>query len=121
MARLPTAQANTGLNAMFPSATTFWLALFTSDPGTTGSSGEVTGGSYARQALQFGAASAGAQASTDAQNFTSMPAVTVPYASVFSAVTSGTYEGGMQLSSSLTVPSGATVAFAIGAVTTGLS
>jgi hypothetical protein len=121
MARLPAAQENTGIAAMFVPTTTYYLALFTADPTTSGASGEVSGGSYARQIIQFGAASAGSEASTDAQNFTSMPAVTVPYAGLFTAVTSGTYLGGMQLGSSLTVPSGATVAAAIGAVTVALS
>ena len=59
MARLPAAQENAGLNAMFVPSTTYYLALFTSDPSTTGASGEVTGGSYARQSIAFGSATSG--------------------------------------------------------------
>jgi hypothetical protein len=121
MARLPTAQENTGIAAMFVPSTTYYLALFTTDPTTSGASGEVSGGSYARQTIVFGAASGGSEASTTAQNFTSMPSVTVPYAGYFTTVTAGTYLGGLQLGSSLTVPSGATVAAAIGAMTVALS
>jgi hypothetical protein len=117
--RLPTAQENTMIAAGFVPSTTYYFALFTTDPGTTGASGEVTGGTgpYARQALVFGSASGGVEASTNAQNFTGMPAATVPYAAIFSLLSGGTYEGGMALGASLTVPAGATVACAIGAVT----
>ena len=124
MARLPAAQENAGLNAMFVPSTTYYLALFTSDPGTTGASGEVTGGSYARQSIAFGSATSGSQASTTAQNFTSMPleASGVPYFGIFTASTSGTYLGGGTTSGlSGSIPAGSTVAFAIGAVTTSLS
>ena len=124
MARLPAAQENTGLNAMFVPATTYYLALFTSDPTTTGASGEVTGGSYARQAIAFGSASAGSQASTNAQTFTSMPveAGGIPYFGLFTASTSGTYLGGGTTTGlSGAISAGSTVTFAIGAVTTSLS
>ncbi len=124
MSRLPAAQENAGLNAMFVPSTTYYLALFTSDPGTSGASGEVTGGSYARQAITFGSASAGSQASTNAQNFTLMPleASGVPYFGLFTAASSGTYLGGGTTTGlSGSIPAGSTVAFAIGAVTTSLS
>jgi hypothetical protein len=123
MARLPAAQENAGLNAMFVPATTYYLALFTTDPGTTGASGEVTGGSYARQALAFGSASSGSQASTNAQTFTNMPAESsIPYFGIFSTVSGGTYLGGGTTSGlSGAISSGSTVTFAIGAVTTSLS
>jgi hypothetical protein len=124
MARLPAAQENTGLNAMFVPSTTYYLALFTSDPSTTGASGEVTGGSYARQSIAFGSASAGSQASTTAQNFTSMPVLAggAPYFGLFTASTSGTYLGGGTTTGlSGAISSGSTIAFAIGAVTTSLS
>jgi hypothetical protein len=124
MARLPAAQENTGIAAMFVPTTTYYLALFTTDPGTTGASGEVTGGSYARQAIAFGSASAGSEASTNAQNFTGMPAEAggVPYFGIFTTLTAGTYLGGgttTGLSGAISV--GATINFAIGATTVALS
>jgi len=124
MSRIPTAQENTALNAMFVPTTTYYLALFTTDPGTTGASGEVSGGSYARQALVFGSASSGTTTSTDAQNFTNMPAEGsgVPYFGVFSASSGGTYLGGGSTSGlSGAISAGSTVAFAIGAITFSLS
>ena len=124
MARLPAAQENTMLNAGFVPSTTYYLALFTSDPSTTGASGEVTGGSYARQAIAFGSASAGSQASTNAQTFTGMPveAGGVPYFGLFTASTSGTYLGGGTTSGlSGAISAGSTVTFSIGSVTTSLS
>jgi len=106
----------TGTVTLTFAVTPQYLSLHTADPGTTGAS-ECTGGSYARQSISFGAASAGANASTTAQNFTSMPSATVGYFGIWTASSSGTYIVGGALTSSLTVSSGATVGFAIGAVT----
>lgn len=120
---LPNSQANYGIVALLaigtggttPVAGTGWyLGLNTTSGGQTGAN-EVTGGSYARQSITF-STSSGVATSTNAQNFTSMPSTTIDYFSGWTASTSGTYGWGGQLSSSLTVPSGATVAFAIGAV-----
>jgi hypothetical protein len=124
MARLPTAQENTGLDAMFVTSTTYYLALFTTDPGTTGASGEVTGGSYARQTIAFAAAASGSKASNTSQSFTGMPveAGGCPYFGIFSAVSSGTYLGGGTTSGlSGAISAGSTVTFASGAVTLTLS
>ena len=124
MARLPAAQENTVLNAGFVPSTTYYLALFTSDPSTTGASGEVTGGSYARQAIAFGSASSGSQASTNAQTFTGMPVESsgVPYFGLFTLVSGGTYLGGGTTTGlSGAISAGSTISFAIGAVTTSLS
>jgi hypothetical protein len=90
--------------------------LNTASPSTTGAN-EVSGGSYVRQSATFGLPASGVKTSTNAQNWTSMPSCTVGYFSYWSATTSGTYYGGGALSASLTVPSGATVAAAIGALT----
>lgn len=127
MARLPTAQANAAVAAMFPTASTYYLALFTTDPGTAGSSGEVTGGSYARQALTFSTASGGTSVSggtSASQSFTNMPAEAggIPYFGIFSAVSGGTYLGGGTTSGlSGSIPSGATVSFAAGQVSVSIS
>ena len=53
-------------NAGSLSVATPYLALHTSDPGEDGTTDEVSGGSYVRQAVSFGAAAAGA-VSNDAQ------------------------------------------------------
>ncbi len=94
--------------------------LNTASPSNTGAN-EVTGGSYVRQSITFGLPSAGVKTSTNAQNWTSMPACTVGYFTYWSATTAGTYYGGGALASSLTVPAGATVAAAVGAMSTTIS
>ena len=119
MARLGTNGANGAANGVVANGTTYYLSLHTADPGTTGAS-EVTGGSYLRQAIIFGAAVAGLVTSTDAQNFTSMPveAGGCPYLGIWDASTSGNYlAGGTTSGLGGAISSGAQVSFAIGAVT----
>lgn len=113
---LPAAQANAAIAAMFVPSTTYYGSLHTATPGTTGAS-EVTGGTYGRQSTTYGSASSGVEATTNAQNWTLMPSCTVTYFGEWTAQTVGTYLGGGSLTSSLTVPAGATVAAAIGALT----
>ena len=120
MARLSTTDADTMLNASVVAATTYYLALFTTDPGTTGASGEVTGGSYARQAITFGTAAAGSVASTDSQLFSALPveAGGIGYFAIFTAVTAGNYKWGGTVSGlSGSLPAGINASFAIGAIT----
>ena len=96
--------------------TPIYTSLHTTSPSNTGAN-EVSGGSYARIATTYGLPSSGVKSTTNAQSFTSMPSATVGYFGTFSALTSGTWYLGGALASSLTVPSGATVAAAIGALT----
>lgn len=124
MADLTTSSADTMLTAApcVPS-TTYYLSLHTASPGTTGAS-EVSGGSYARQAITFGAASAGSQVSTNSQSFTNMPAEAggVPDFGIWSAASGGTYLcGGTTSGLSGAISSGATVTFATGAVSLNVS
>jgi hypothetical protein len=93
-----------------------YVGLNTTSPGFTGAN-EVTGGSYARQSGAWGAPSTGVKSSTGALSWTNMPSATVGYFSIWTASTSGTNSGNGALASSLTVPTGATVTAAIGAVT----
>jgi hypothetical protein len=119
---ISTAVANAGIAAMFPAPGTAFASLHTAVPGQTGAS-EVAGGAgpYVRQSLTFAAASLGVELSSNAQNWTGMPACTVTYFGVWSAASAGTYSGAGLLGISLTVPAGATVAAAIGALSVGLS
>lgn len=66
-----------------------WGALFTADPGTTGAvTGEVTGGTYARVALTWGAASGGVVTASGTFN---VPAgTTVTYVGTCTASTGAT-------------------------------
>lgn len=126
MARLPTAQQNAALDAMFVTGTVYYLALCTGDPGTTGAN-EVVGGSYTRQPITFLAAAAGSKVSGGvdaAQSFAGMPveAGGVPYFAIFTSLSGGTYMGGGATSGlSGAIVAGEAVAFASGAITASLS
>jgi hypothetical protein len=75
-------------------------ALFTADPGTSGSAtGEVSGGSYARAALNWGTASNGAVTSS-ATVFNVPSGVTITYFGVTTSGTAGT--GDVQDSAAVT-------------------
>jgi hypothetical protein len=99
---------------------TIYGSLHTTTPGYTGAN-EASGGSYARQSETFGAPATGVKTSTNAQNWTNMPSATIGYFGFWTASTSGTWLAGGALGSSLTVPSGATVSAAIGAITATVS
>ena len=123
MALLSVSAENTAISAVFVPSTTYYLSLHSATPGQNGAS-EITGGSYARQALTFGAASGGSEASTNSQTFTNLPAEAsgIPYFGIWSAATGGTYIGGGSttgLTGSL--PAGISVNFSTGAVTVAIS
>lgn len=123
MARIATTTANSGLDGMLTTSTTYYLALFTTDPGTTGASGEVSGGSYARQSIVFAAASSGSKASNTAQTFTNVPSLSggAPYFGIFSAASGGTYIAGGTTNSSTAISAGSSITVASGAITFSLS
>lgn len=78
-------------------AFTGYASLHTADPGLTGAS-EVTGGSYARQAITFDAPAGGVSANSAALTFTDMPSVTVTHVGVWDAATVGNFVYGDVLS-----------------------
>lgn len=93
---------------------TGYCSLHTADPGLTGAT-EVTGGSYARQAITFSAAASGATANTAALEFTSMPAVTVTHVGIWDAASTGNFVYGDVLTGgSQVVNSGGTFTIPIG-------
>ena len=123
MALLATASENTAIAAIFVPSTTYYLSLHSATPGQTGAS-EISGGSYARQAITFGAASGGSEASTNSQTFTNLPVESsgIPYFGIWSASSGGTYIGGGSttgLSGSL--PAGISVNFVTAGVTVAIS
>lgn len=83
---ISTASANAALDAILVSGD--YLALFTANPDPSGAN-EVTGGSYARQALTYGAASGGSKANSTQLEYT-MPAATVTHMGIMSAASAGT-------------------------------
>lgn len=70
-----------------------YISLHTADPGLTGAN-EVTGGSpaYARKALTWSSAANGTKSISNQPVF-DVPATTVAYVGLWSAVTGGTYYG----------------------------
>lgn len=122
MADLTVANANAMLAAApCVAGTVYYLSLHSASPGITGAN-EISGGSYARQAITFATPASGQQISggTDAaQSFAGMPLESsgCPYFGVWSALTAGTFEcGGPTTGLSGSIPAGATVSFAAGQV-----
>lgn len=77
-------------NTAYTSPTTVYLALFTTATTEAGGGTEVTGGSYARQAITFNAgADAGLANQAATVTFTNMPSCTVVAAAVMDAVSGG--------------------------------
>lgn len=79
-------------NTAYTSPATTYLALFTADPGeaNTTAANEVSGGSYARQAITWGTVSSGSLSSGADINFTNMPAVTVTHVAIYDSSSGGT-------------------------------
>lgn len=110
----PTTNLDAALGAIFSTATTYYLGLNTASPGQTGAN-EGTDG---RQALQFAAASGGSMASSDSQTWSSaVGGQTYADFSIWSAATSGTYEGGGTLTASITPSAGTQISVATGGIT----
>ena len=108
-------------NVSFTSPATVYVGLFTADPTVTGSqASEVTGGSYARVAVTFGAPVLGVSANTGIVTFPMASASwgVITHGAILDDPTTGNmlYRG--PLASSKTVDPGDTVSFAIGALTT---
>jgi len=102
--------------------TQMYLSLHTGDP-TDDDGVEVSGGSYVRKAISFASASgtSGAVASTDAQSFTGMPAVTVTHIGIHDASSTGNMMYHTAVDTSKAVLAGDTISVAIGAVTVTLA
>jgi hypothetical protein len=108
-------------NVGYTPAATVYLALFTTATSDAGGGTEVTGGSYARQATTFAAASGGACTNSGAVSFTGMPAATVTHAAIMDASTAGNMLFHGALTASKTVGAGDTLTFAIGDISATLA
>lgn len=78
-------------NVSYTPPTTLYLAFYTAAPTDSGGGTEVTGGSYARQAVTFAAPTGGAGTSVNSNTitFTSMPASTVVAIGILDAASNG--------------------------------
>ncbi|GGV34273.1 hypothetical protein GCM10010182_67710 [Actinomadura cremea] len=97
-----------------------YVSLHTADPGTDGSS-EVTGGSYARQAATWAAASGGEKDSSAEVVFNIPSGTTITHVGLWSASTSGTFRGGGPLNEEQPYPTGGTFSMAAGDLTAALT
>jgi len=80
-------------NQAYTPVATVYASLHTADPGLTGAS-EVTGGSYARQAVTLTAAASSSTNNSAQLSFTSMPAVAAPgviYGGIWDASSAGNF------------------------------
>jgi len=94
--------------------TTHYLALYTSNPGVSDSGTEVTGGSYARQAITWGSITAGAISNSANITFTGIPTANITHWGIKSASTGGTLKLFGALNSSIASITGDEVSIPIG-------
>jgi hypothetical protein len=101
-------------NTAYTSPTTVYVGLFTSDPTDAGTGTEVSGGSYARKAMTFGAPSNGASSNNAAVEFDQATASwgTVTHMGLFDALTSGNLLFHGALTTSKTIDTGDVFKFA---------
>jgi hypothetical protein len=95
-------------NTSYTSPTTVYLALYTDDPTDADTGTEITGGSYARQSITFGAPSNGTSTNSAAIEF---PAATanwgvVTHVGIRDALTSGNLLYHTALDASKTINNG---------------
>ena len=95
-------------NTSYTSPTTTYLALYTSDPTDADTGTEITGGSYVRQAITFGAPSNGTSTNSAAVEFPQATADwgIISHVAIRDAVTSGNLLFHTALDASKTINNG---------------
>ncbi len=95
-------------NTSYTSPTTTYLALYTSDPTDADTGTEISGGSYARQAITFGAPSNGTSTNSAAVEFPQATADwgIISHVAIRDAVTSGNLLFHTALDASQTINNG---------------
>ena len=110
-------------NTSYTSPATVYVGLFTSDPTDAGSGTEVSGGSYARTAVTFGAPSNGTSTNSAAVEFPQATASwgTVGWIGIHDASTSGNLLYHTPLDTSKTIDTGDIFKIAIGSLSVTLA
>ena len=100
----------------FTSPSVVYVGLYTADPTDAGSGTEVSGGSYARQSITFGAPSNGVSTNSAAVEFPQCTSTwgTVIHIGILDASTSGNLYYHTALDSSKTIETGDVFKIAIG-------
>ncbi len=109
--------ASLGTAAYTAPTTPMKLALETATGTNSAPGTEVTGGSYARQNITFGAASNGSASNSNAITFTAMPAATVTGLEIYDSAGSPRRSWVGALTASKTVAAGDSLSCAIGSIT----
>jgi hypothetical protein len=109
--------------ATFTKPTAVYVALFTAAPSDSGGGTEVSGGSYARVAATFSAASGGATSNSGVIDFGTASASwgTITHMAIFDASTAGNMLAWAPLAASKTVASGDAFQVPAGSLTVSLS
>lgn len=108
---------NAGRGTAYP-AWTPYFAAFTADPTAAGTlTSELSGGSYARQAVTLAAPTGKATSNTTQLTFSATPGAVISHIGLADAATAGTLRRYVALGASVTVGSSGQVTVAIGALT----
>jgi hypothetical protein len=110
-------------NTSYTSPATVYLALYTSDPTDADTGTEVSGGSYARQAITFGAPSNGVSTNSAAIEFPQATGTwgTITYVGIRDALTTGNLLYHTALDVSKTIASGDIFKISIGSLSVTLA
>lgn len=110
-------------NTSYTSPTTVYIGLYTSDPTDADTGTEVTGGSYARQSVTFGAPSNGVSTNSAAIEFPQATGSwgTVGWIGIEDALTGGNLLYHTALDASKTIASGDIFKIAIGSLSVTLA
>jgi len=110
-------------NTSYTSPATVYLALYTSDPTDADSGTEVSGGSYARQSITFGAPSNGASTNSAAIEFPqcTLSWGTVTHIGIRDALTTGNLLYHTPLDTSKVIATGDIFKIAIGSLSVTLA
>jgi len=108
-------------NTAYTSPAAVYVGLFTSPPTSDSGTGgtEVSGNNYSRQAVTFGAPSAGTITNSSAPGFAASGGAwgTVTHFGIFDAPSAGNLLGWDALSASKTIADGDTATFGVGTLT----
>jgi hypothetical protein len=110
-------------NTSYTSPATVYLGLYTSDPTDADTGTEVSGGSYARQSITFGAPSNGVTSNTAAIEFPQCTSTwgTVTHVGIRDALTTGNLLYHTPLDASKTIATGDIFRVAIGSLSVTLA
>jgi len=110
-------------NTSYTSPTTVYVGLFTSDPTDANTGTEVSGGSYARTSVTFGAPSNGVTTNTAAVEFPQATGNwgTVGWIGILDAATSGNLMYHTALDTSKTIETGDIFKIAVGSLSVTLA